>query len=282
MQITSVLAGTFKLDGGAMFGIVPRVMWERINPPDDRNLCTWAMRCLLVRTGDRVILMDTGIGEKQDARFRSHFHPSVPQVLGESLLSESVRPEEVTDVLLTHLHFDHVGGAVYLDEQGKPRLRFPNATHWLSERQWRWATENPNPREAASFLSENLLPLKDLARLEYLDPDNRHTDLEWLPGIRLRSLFGHTENMLMPVFELENGGRAAYLADLMPSAGHVGLPYVMSYDIRPLDSIDEKERLLDEALREDWLLYFEHDPVNTSGRLTKDERNRIVFGELYR
>lgn len=272
MKITPIDTGYFKLDGGAMFGVVPRQLWQRLNPPDERNLCTWAMRCLLLETGDRKILIDTGIGDKQDDKFRSHFEPHGSDSLLGSLARYGLDPEEITDVLLTHLHFDHVGGAVSRTDDGRLLPTFPAATYWSNERHWNWA-KAPNAREAASFLPENFLPLEHSGQLRFIDV--QQDDVAWLPGIRLRFLYGHTEAMMMPIVDTADG-TAVYAADLIPSSFHLSMPYVMSYDIRPLDTLTEKARLLEEALEGDWRLWFEHDPRQEWVRLQRDERQRIV------
>ncbi len=275
IRVSTIDTGFFKLDGGAMFGIVPRQLWERLNPPDEKNLCTWAMRCLLVETDDRRILIDTGLGDKQDAKFRSHFHPHGKASLLNSLAENDLKPEDITDVLLTHLHFDHVGGAVRYDDDGKLIPTFPNATYWSNEVHFKWALY-PNAREKASFLRENFVPLQDAGQLRFVDTPGAGEDVEWLPGISLRFLYGHTEAMMMPI--IRNAGQTlVYCADLIPSSYHIGLPYVMAYDLRPLVTLQEKERLLGEAVEGGFELIFEHDPVVISGTLRQDERGRIVL-----
>ncbi|MEL7220379.1 MAG: MBL fold metallo-hydrolase [Bacteroidota bacterium] len=275
MQATFLPTGYFKLDGGAMFGVVPKTLWSRLNPPDDNNLCTWAMRCLLIETGNRKIVVDTGIGNKQDERFRSHFHPHGEDSLLGSLAAHGLQPEEITDVLLTHLHFDHVGGAVKYNVQGEPVPTFPNATYWSNEVHWNWAM-NPNPREKASFLKENFVPLQKQGQLKFLDVQKE--DLPWLEGIRIRYAYGHTEAMMMPI--ITNAGQTMiYAADLLPASYHIRMPYVMAYDIRPLTTMEEKAKLLTDVEAEDWLLAFEHDPRMGATYLTKDAKGRIVAGE---
>ncbi|TXF91641.1 MBL fold metallo-hydrolase [Neolewinella aurantiaca] len=279
-RLTTVLAGTLELDGGAMFGVVPQSVWSKAYPPEPgTNRCTWAMRCLLIETGDgRKILVDTGIGEKDDERFRKHFNPSVPQVLASGLKEAMIRPEEITDVLFTHLHFDHVGGASYLDEKGKAHLTFPNATHWVSGKHWNWAN-TPNAREAASFLPSNLNPLKDSGKLRFL-PD-QDSDFEWLSGIRLRTVYGHTEAMQLPLIDLPDGRKLAYCADLIPSAAHLSLPWVMAFDVRPLSTLEEKKRLLRDALAGDWTLLLEHDAKVAGGRLAENDRGRLTLTDTF-
>ncbi len=275
MTIREVHAGYFKLDGGAMFGVVPKTLWKRLNPPDEKNLCTWAMRCLLVEVGDRKILIDTGIGNKQDEKFRSHFEPHGAENLLDSVKAHGLRREEITDVLLTHFHFDHVGGAVEKHANGKLIPTFPEATYWSNSVHYRWA-HDPNLREKASFLKENFVPLKDAGRLRFIEPEKE--DVNWLPGIRLRFVYGHTEAMMIPLFEQGNK-TMVYCADVIPSTFHLGMPYVMSYDVRPLVTLEEKRRILEEGLEKGHLLFFEHDPRTPSGLLGKNERGRIELAK---
>lgn len=273
MTIKTIETGLFKLDGGAMFGVVPKTLWERKNAPDANNMCTWSMRCLLIQMEDRNILVDTGIGTKQGEKFRQHFEPHGADSLHDSLREAGLYFEDITDVLLTHLHFDHVGGAIYRDDSGDLVPTFPNATYWSNEVHWNWALD-PNPREAASFLPENLLPLQHHGVLEFVDVSEK--DVSWLPGIDLRFLYGHTEAMMMPIITVGEK-RIVYCADLLPSSYHVGLPWVMSYDVRPLHTMAEKERLLNEALAHGDLLFFEHDPKVSSGILARNEKGRITL-----
>jgi glyoxylase-like metal-dependent hydrolase (beta-lactamase superfamily II) len=275
MKLSFIPTGLFKLDGGAMFGVVPRTLWQNLNPPDDNNLCTWAMRCLLIEHGQRRILIDTGMGNKQDARFRSHFHPHGTDDLLNSLRLRGWDAADITDVFLTHLHFDHVGGAVYRDDRGRLLPTFPNATYWSNDRHWQWAM-NPNAREAASFLKENFLPLQEHGCLELLDVQD--DDLDWLPGIRIRFVYGHTEAMMLPIITHE-GKTLAYAADLLPASYHIRMPYVMAYDVRPLETLQEKARLLDEAQADYWLLAFEHDPHLGAAHLVKNEKGQITAGQ---
>ncbi|MGK0388610.1 MAG: glyoxylase-like metal-dependent hydrolase (beta-lactamase superfamily II) [Maribacter sp.] len=273
MKIHSIETGFFKLDGGAMFGVVPRSMWQRLNPPDENNLCTWAMRCLLIQKEGRNILVDTGIGDKQDAKFRSHFHPHGDASLLGSLEELGLIASDITDVLFTHLHFDHSGGAVTKDEAGNLVPTFPNATYWTNEAHWNWAM-NPNIREKASYLQDNFVPIQEAGLLKFIDFDGKN-EVEW-EGIQLRLLYGHTDSMMMPIIPYGDT-KLVYCADLIPSMHHLGLPYVMSYDIRPLETLKEKKILLDEALEQDWKLFFEHDPVNEICSLIKNDRGRIKY-----
>lgn len=277
MKISTIETGFLKLDGGAMFGIVPKRLWQKLNPPDENNLCTWAMRCLLVETDNRKILIDTGIGDKQDAKFRAHFEPFGEKTLLTSLAAKGIQPEAITDVFLTHLHFDHVGGAVKYDTNHNLVPTFPNATYWSNERHWNWAMQ-PNEREKASFLKENFVPLREAGLVQFIDV--QQDDLEWLPGFRIRFVYGHTEAMMVPILEVNNQ-TFIYCADVMPSQYHIGMPYVMSYDVRPLITLEEKERILTEALNQSQMLVFEHDPNAACATLKQDERGRIVVENLY-
>ncbi len=271
MKIKVVEHGYFKLDGGAMFGVVPKVMWDKLNPADENNLCTWAMRSILIEYEDRRILVDTGIGTKQDEKFRSHFHPHGDIDVHTSLGKIGYAVEDITDVFLTHLHFDHVGGAVSKGENGELFPTFPNATYWSNSRHYDWAF-NPNAREKASFLKENFTPLQEHGVLQYVPLEENY---EWLPGIHIKYAYGHTDAMMLLDIDVDDR-RLLYCADLLPSAYHIRLPYVMSYDIRPLDTLNEKEAMLQEAIAENVVLFFEHDPQNECASLCLDKRDRIV------
>ena len=277
MKITTINTGFFKLDGGAMFGVVPRQMWEKLNPPDNKNLCTWAMRCLLVEIGDRKILIDAGIGDKQDARFRSHFEPHGTDSLLQSLANQAIMPEDITDVFLTHLHFDHCGGILTKNTEGSLKPVFPNATHWSNARHWAWAM-HPNPREQASFLRENFEPLQTLGKLKFVEETE---GIELFPNFYVHFAFGHTEAMMMIRLVMNDGRTFFYPADLLPSSWHVNLPYIMAYDIRPLESLREKAAILDRAVAEHWHLIFEHDPATACATLKRNEAGRIVINERF-
>jgi len=273
MKLSIIDTGYFKLDGGAMFGVVPKTLWNKQNPADENNLCTWSMRCLLIEKGDRKILIDTGIGFKQDEKFMSHFEPHGEDTLQSSLANKGLTLEDITDVLLTHLHFDHVGGAVTKDEEGNLLPYFPKATYWTNKKHFDWAY-TPNFREKASFLKENFVPLADHGVLQYIDTED---GIEWLSGIRLYFSYGHTEAMMIPHIELPNGNTIIFCADQMPSSFHIRMPYVMSYDIRPLITIEERKWLYDKALDKNYYLFFEHDPVNAVGQLIKNEKGRFAI-----
>lgn len=275
MKISTLHTGFFKLDGGAMFGVVPKKLWQRLNPSDDNNMCTWAMRSIFIETEDRKIIVDTGIGNKQDDKFRSHFEPHGIESLMGSLAAKGLSKADITDVFLTHLHFDHVGGAVERDSAGNLVPTFPNATYWSNEVHWK-AANQPNPREKASFLKENFLPIQKANQLKFI---NLEENIEFLPGFNIQFVNGHTDAMMLPSLDL-GGTKLIYCADLIPSSFHIGLPYVMSYDIRPLDTMREKKELLENAADENWLLYFEHDPVTACATVKRNNRGRIVLDEL--
>ena len=273
MKLHTIDTGLFKLDGGAMFGVVPKQMWKKLNPPDEDNMCTWAMRCLLVEEGERKILIDTGIGDKQDEKFRSHFSPHGEDSLSKSIGKAGFSPEDITDVLLTHLHFDHVGGAVYRDNKGNLLPTFPNATYWTNEPHLRWALD-PNPRERASFLKENIQPLVDHGCIRHIDVEQ---GVRFSERIHIDFAYGHTEALMMPFIKLDSGKTLVYAADLMPSHGHVGLPYVMAYDVRPLVTMEERAALHEKVVNTDHYVYFEHDKDIAVGELVKNDRGRVVF-----
>ena len=275
MKLHIVDTGYFKLDGGAMFGVVPKQMWSRINPPDENNMCTWAMRCLLIEDGNQKILIDTGMGNKQDDKFRSHFEPHGNTDLVHNLKAAGFEKEEITDVILTHLHFDHCGGAVIKDQNGDYSSTFPNAKYRTNEKHWNWAID-PNMREKASFLKENFVPLKEQGQIEFIDVcDN----VSFNEHINLEFVYGHTEAMMIPEISLANGKRLIYMADLLPSAAHVRLPYVMAYDVRPLVTLDERKRLYEEYSDPSYHLFFEHDKDMAIGKLVKNERSRYEIQE---
>lgn len=276
MKISIIPTGFFKLDGGAMFGIVPKQLWERLNPPDEKNMCTWAMRCLLIETESRKILVDTGLGDKQDAKFRAHFEPHGEENLLQSLAKNGLQVADITDVFLTHLHFDHAGGAVRYDAAGNLVPTFPNATYWSNERHYNWAFY-PNERERASFLKENFVPLKEAGVLKFIEIQEGWFD--WLDGIQIKTVYGHTEAMMLLKIKVQEQ-TFIYCADLIPSSYHIGMPYIISYDVRPLHTLEEKENVLTEALNEGHILIFEHDPKIAAATVKKDERGRIVLDKV--
>lgn len=256
MELYTVNTGFFKLDGGAMFGVVPKTLWSRTNPADENNLCNWAMRCLLAVDGDRVVLIDNGIGNKQDARFFSHYYLHGEDSLAKSLQELGVGFHQITDNFLTHLHFDHCGGGVSYGSHGQYEMTFPRATYWSNKEHWNWATV-PNPREKASFLEENIIPMQEIGHLKYLDLHQKTL----FPGFDFLTVDGHTDKQMLPKIQYK-GRTVVFVADLLASAAHIPIPYVMGYDTRPLLTMDEKARFLEEAAREEWILFFEHDPVH--------------------
>jgi len=253
MNLYTIDTGFFKLDGGAMFGVVPKVLWQKHQPPDEKNYCRWAMRCLLIEEGNRLILIDTGLGNKQSEKFFSFFQPHGEDSLIGSIKKHGFCPADVTDVVLTHLHFDHCGGAVY--RQGEHlRPLFTNATYWSNEGHWDWASD-PNAREKASFLKENFYPIKESGQLKFINQGEKLTD-----NISFIEANGHTEKMLIPHINYK-GKTLVFMADLLPSPSHMPLPWVMGYDIRPLVTVKEKEGFLTNAVNNDYVLFFEHDPT---------------------
>jgi glyoxylase-like metal-dependent hydrolase (beta-lactamase superfamily II) len=259
MKIHSLDTGLFKLDGGAMFGVVPRSMWQKLNPPDANNMCTWAMRCLLVEDGNQLVLIDNGIGDKQDEKFRGHFYLHGDDSLEKSLRRLGFTSADVTDVFLTHLHFDHCGGSVVRRPDGALQTAFAQATYWSNAAHWDWATQ-PNAREKASFLRENIEPIQASGQLKFVDPAAGVPSA--LPQFSdLIFADGHTEKMMVPVLQYK-GRTLAYMADLLPSTAHIPLPYVMSYDVRPLVTLSEKEAVLRRAAEENWVLLLEHDAAH--------------------
>ncbi len=253
MKLTPIETGNLKLDGGAMFGVVPKVMWSKVYPADENNLANWAMRCLLVEDGDRKILIDNGIGDKQDHKFLKHYYLNGDATLESSLAEAGIKPEEITDMVITHMHFDHCGGSVkYTADRKGFELTFPNATYWTSRRQFDWAT-HPNRREKASFLKENILPIQESGHLKLIEDEG-----EYIPGIEFKLYSGHTDGQVIPHIHV-NGKTVVFMADLMPSAAHIPMPWIMAYDTRPLVTLQDRERFYQEALANDYILFFEHD-----------------------
>ncbi len=256
MKLYPIETGNLRLDGGAMFGVVPKVLWQKTYPADENNLCNWAMRCLLVVDGDRKILIDNGIGSKQDEKWLAHYYLNGDDTLEKSLNSFGFKPEDITDMIITHMHFDHCGGSVKwnADKTGY-ELAFPNATYWTSKGQFEWAT-NPNRREEASYLKENIMPIYESGKLKLIEEEG-----EILPNISAKLYHGHTESQLIPHINC-NGTTVVYMADLMPSASHIPMPWIMAYDTRPLDTLHDKERFYSEAVKNKYVLFFEHDLYN--------------------
>ncbi|WP_200978826.1 MBL fold metallo-hydrolase [Echinicola sp. 20G] len=257
MRLHVINTGFFKLDGGAMFGVVPKSLWQRTNPADENNLCTWAMRCLLVEEGDRLVLIDNGIGNKQSAKFFSHYYLHGEESLSGSLKKAGFNESDITDNFLTHLHFDHCGGGVkYKEGSDELEMVFKNAQYWSNQDHWEWATI-PNAREKASFLKENILPIQESGQLSFLDLDKP----ELFSGFGFFTADGHTDKQMIPKIQYK-GKTIIFAADLLPSVGHIPLPYVMGYDTRPLLTLKEKQAFLEEAAEKEYILFLEHDAVN--------------------
>lgn len=274
MELHVIETGLFKLDGGAMFGVVPRTIWEKRHAPDPNNLCTWAMRCLLIQDGMRLMLIDNGIGDKQDAKFFGHYDLHGDDSLDRSLGQLGFSKDDVTDVFLTHLHFDHCGGSI-VREGDKLVPAFRNATYWSNADHWKWATE-PNPREKASFLKENILPIEESGQLKFVASVRSHgTENTFvknaLPGMDVLTVNGHTDAMMIPHIRYK-GRTLVFMADLLPSVHHIPLPWVMAYDTRPLLTMQEKQAFLQRAAAEEYVLFFEHDPANQCATVEMTEK----------
>lgn len=270
MIIHPLNTGNFKLDGGAMFGVVPKTLWSRTNPADSNNMCDWSMRCLLIEDGDRLILIDTGIGDKQSEKFFSHYYLSDENSLEPNLKKLGFSLDDITDVFLTHLHFDHCGGAIKWnkDRTGFEPV-FKNAIYWSTEKHWQWATE-PNAREKASFLKENILPIQESGQLKFIERTGDFTK-NVFNNFDVLFVDGHTESMMIPHIHYK-GKTLVFMADLLPSVGHIPLPYVMGYDTRPLITLDEKGTFLNNATDNEFVLFMEHDYHNECATLQHTEK----------
>lgn len=284
MKLYPLNTGNFKLDGGAMFGVVPKSLWQRTNPADEKNMCDWTMRSLLIEDGDRLILIDTGIGDKQSEKFFSHYYLSDENSLEPNLKQLGFSLDDITDVFLTHLHFDHCGGAI---KWNKNRTGFEpvfkNATYWSTEKHWQWAVE-PNAREKASFLTENILPIQESGQLKFIDRTGDFTK-NVFPNFDVLFVDGHTESMMIPHIHYKDK-TLVFMADLLPSVGHIPLPYVMGYDTRPLITLSEKEKFLHTAEANDYVLFLEHDIRNECATLQQTEKgirlkDTFNFNELF-
>ena len=288
MKLYSINTGYFKLDGGAMFGVVPKSMWNKLNPADENNMCSWALRCLLIEDEGKLILIDTGMGNKQNAKFFGHYYLHGDDTLEKSLAKHGFTKDDITDVFLTHLHFDHCGGSIEKDGD-KLIPAFKNATYWSNKNHWQWATQ-PNAREKASFLKENILPIQESGQLKFIEVNSEKAEFisESLvvskntpPLSTLNSPLsthldvlianGHTNAMMLPKINY-NGKTIVFMADLLPSAAHIPLPYVMGYDMFPLTTLNEKNAFLTEAVENNYILFFEHDPVNECCTLQMTEK----------
>ncbi len=261
MKIYPINTGYFKLDGGAMFGVVPKTLWQRTNPADENNMCNWAMRSLLIEDGNRLILIDTGIGDKQSEKFFGFYDLHGDDTLDKSLATQGFSRDDITDVFLTHLHFDHCGGAIkWNKDRTGYEPAFKNARFWSNERHWQWATE-PNPREKASFLKENIMPIEESGQLNFINTPETEFIVTTDLGFDAVVVNGHTDAQMCPILNVGDK-KLVFMADLLPSTGHIPLPYVMGYDTRPLLTMEEKARFLHMAADEGLYLFLEHDPIN--------------------
>jgi glyoxylase-like metal-dependent hydrolase (beta-lactamase superfamily II) len=277
MKLYTINTGHFKLDGGAMFGVVPKSIWNKLNLADENNLCSWALRCLLIEDEGKLILIDNGMGNKQDAKFFGHYYLHGNDTLDNSLAQYGFTKDDITDVFLTHLHFDHCGGSI-VREGDRLVPTFKNAIYWSNENHWLWATQ-PNDREKASFLKDNILPIEQSGQLKFIDATTQVT----APGIlthhrtpitnhlSLLIANGHTDSMMLPVIQYKEK-IIVYMADLLPAVAHIPLPYIMGYDMFPLTTLNEKKQFLTAALQNDFILFFEHDPINECCTLQMTEK----------
>jgi len=266
MKLYAINTGHFKLDGGAMFGVVPKSIWNKSNPADQNNMCSWALRCLLIEDGNRLILIDNGMGNKQDDKFFGYYYLHGNDTLQKSLNKYGFEMDDITDMVLTHLHFDHCGGSIkYNDNKTNLEPAFKNAKYYCNEKHWNWATQ-ANSREKASFLKENILPIKESGQLNFIDSQST-----LITNLSFIEVNGHTEGMMLPIIKYKES-TLAYMADLIPSVGHLPIPFVMGYDVRPLETLKEKELILKTALDNDWTLFFEHDPTIECIKLERTEK----------
>jgi len=261
MKLYSIESGNFKLDGGAMFGVVPKSIWNRTNPADSNNMIDLATRCLLIEDGKRLILIDAGMGNKQSEKFFGYYYLFGDFSLEKSLHKHGFSKDDITDVFLTHLHFDHCGGCVDWNKEKTGYVpAFKNAKYWTNQNHWHWATQ-PNDREKASFLSENILPLQQAEQLYFVNQEGTDLQKESELGFGIFFADGHTEKQMIPIIKYKEQ-TIAYVADLLPTAGHIPLPYVMGYDTRPLLTLTEKQKFLNIATDQNFYLFLEHDTQN--------------------
>ena len=286
MKLYPIETGNFKLDGGAMFGTIPKSIWQKTNPADSQNKIELAMRALLIEDGNRLILIDCGIGNKQSDKFFGYYDLWGDYDLETSLAQYGFSKDDVTDVFLTHLHFDHCGGAVQMDmTNGGYELTFKNAKYWSNADHWEWAVK-PNPREKASFLPENFLSIKESGNLNLIDLPAEGNLLKNSPlGFDIIFVNGHTDKQMLPVIRYK-GKTIVYVADLVATVGHIPLVYVMGYDTRPLLTLQEKGDFLEKAAAEEYLFFFEHDPYRELATVTKTEKGVLLdttysFSEVF-
>jgi glyoxylase-like metal-dependent hydrolase (beta-lactamase superfamily II) len=272
-EIFTIETGYISLDGGAMFGVIPKNLWNKTNPADESNRILLALRTLIIRSQDKIILVDAGVGSKLNEKLSSIYkvdHRNFQLLRG--LQRRKITPEDITDIIITHLHFDHIGGATYL-EDGEIRLTFPNALHHIQGEQWHWAN-NPSEKDRASYMPENFSPIQKAGKLNILDGP-----CDLFPGIKLLVMYGHTHGMQLPKIS-DGKNTLLYCADLIPTASHIPLPYNMAYDNNPLFTLQEKKRLLPLAVKENWILVFEHDPFRTAGTVEQTDKGFQLKAEI--
>ena len=279
MNLYPIIAGNFMLDGGAMFGVVPKSIWQKTNPADNNNMVKIAARCLLVEDGNRLVLIDTGMGNKQGEKFFGYYYRWGEDNLESSLKKYGFHPDDVTDVFLTHLHFDHCGGGVIRSGENLLETAFKNAKYWSNKSHWDWAT-NPNKRESASFLKENISPILESGQLNYLEKDSGNYLTKTKLGFDVLFVDGHTEKQMIPIINY-NGQKIAFAADLVPTHGHVPLAYIPGYDIRPLVSLKEKDLFLNFCHENSVFLFFEHDAFTELGSLQTTDRGIRLNQKLF-
>ena len=280
MKLYPISHGDFKLDGGAMFGVVPKVIWQRTNPADENNLIDMTTRSLLIEDGNQLILIDTGMGNKQSEKFFGYYKPTKQNMFDETLKSYGFHRDDITDVFMTHLHFDHCGGSIVRNDKGFYEPAFKNAKFWSNDKHWDWAV-NPNPREKASFLSENIQPILESGQLDFIDTPEKGRITKSI-DLNFDVLFvdGHTEKQMLPMITYK-GHKIVYMADFLPTVGHIPLPYVMGYDTRPLITIDERQEIFSRAADEKWLLFLEHDAYNELCTLKHTEKG-VRLDKIYK
>lgn len=279
MKLYPIESGNFKLDGGAMFGVVPKTIWNKTNPADENNLIDIAARCLLLEDGDRLILIDTGMGNKQSDKFFGYYSLWGSHSIDKSLAKYGFHRDDITDVFMTHLHFDHCGGSVQwnADRTGY-EVAFKNAIYWTNENHWKWATQ-PNPREKASFLTENILPMQESGQLRFIERKEGNFISNSEVNFGIFFVDGHTEKMMIPQINY-NGKTICFMADLLPTAGHIPLPYIMGYDTRPLLTLDEKATFMNAAAENEFYLFLEHDAHNEIITVEETEKG-VRLKEIY-
>ena len=271
-NLYSIETGNFKLDGGAMFGVVPKAIWKKTNPADDLNMIDMAARSLLIETTSSLILIDTGLGDKQDEKFFSHYHRWGEYSIDDSIKKAGFTSGDITDVFFTHLHFDHCGGAI-IRKGNRLIPRFKNANFWVNKGHWEWAN-SPNSREKASFLPDNILPLKESGKLNFIDANEKPL------GFDILTVNGHTEKMMLPVLEFKSR-TIVFVSDLIPTSGHVRVPFIMGYDTRPLQTLREKESFLEKAAKDKFLLFLQHDVKNEIIDIKK-ENNKFKLNKTFK